>query len=125
MTNSTSSIPNEAFRVRRRLDVSDLHDAADALRAQSLLSRIDGVLRVSADSETGRVWIDYLQTRTDYRSLQDVLIAAGFSPARGRWARIRRAWLTNLDETARANATAPQAACCSRPPARTRTRNTH
>jgi hypothetical protein len=125
MTNATSPIPNEAFRVRRRLDVPDLHDAADALRAQSLLSRIDGVFRVSADSEPGQVTVEYSQTRTDYRSLQDALTAAGFSPARGRWARIRRAWLTNLDETARANAAAPQAPCCSRPPTRIPTRNPH
>jgi hypothetical protein len=125
MTNATSPIPNEAFRVRRRLDVPDLHDAAGALRAQSLLMRVDGVLRVSADSEPGQVTVDYMQTRTDYRALQDALTAAGFSPARGRWARIKRAWLTNLDETARANAAAPQAACCSRPPPRTRARNPH
>ena len=114
MTNATSPIPNEAFRVRRRLDVPDLQNAADALRAKSLLLRMDGVLSASADSEAGRVWIEYLQTQTDYRSLQDALTAAGFRPARGRWARIRRAWLTNLDE-ARANAAAPQAPCCSRP----------
>ena len=125
MTNATSPIPNEAFRVRRRLDLPDLQDAGDALRVQSLLSRIDGILSVSDDSETGRVWIDYLQTRTDSRSLQDALTAAGFRPACARWARIRRAWLTHLYETARANAAAPQALCCSRPPVQPRTRNPH
>lgn len=123
MTDANSTMTNDAFRVRRRIGVPDLHGDEDALKVKALLSSIDGVLRVSVDSETGRVTLDYLQTRTDYRALEDLLSAAGFSPARGHWARIRQAWLTNLDETARANAAAPQAACCSHPPGRAHTRD--
>jgi hypothetical protein len=118
---ATTSAPDEAWRVRRRIQVPALRDQRDGTRLRPLLEDIDGVLGVVVDAANRRVTVEYLLTKTDYGALEDVLAAAGFPPAPGRWARVRAAWLRNLDLTGRANAAAPEAACCSRPPRRSGT----
>ena len=118
---TTLSVSDQAWRVRRRIQVPGLRDERDGSGLRPLLEGIDGVLSVDVDARNGRVTVDYLLTRTDYGALEDILTAAGFPPARGRWARVRAAWFQNLDLTGRANAAAPEAACCSRPPGRSST----
>ena len=116
-----TSDADDAVRVRRRIPVPALRERRDGSGPLlAALSGLDGVLSVSADATKGRVTVDYLLTRTDYGALEQALAAAGLPPARGRWARVRAAWFQNLDLTGRANAAAPEAACCSRPPGRPR-----
>lgn len=121
MSNAMTSIADGAWTVRRRIRIPRLRNDADGVAVQRHLADIEGVLRVSVDAPKGRVVVDYLQTRTDHRSLEDALSTAGFVPDRGRWARVKSAWFQNLDLTGRANAAAPSAACCSRPPGRSGT----
>ena len=121
MSDAIASNANGAWTVRRRIRVPGLRNHADGVAVQRCLAAIDGVLRVSVDAATGRAVVDYVLTKTDYRSLQGELDAAGFAPAPGRWARIKSAWFQNLDLTGRANAAIPKAACCNQPPGRSGT----
>ena len=89
MSDALASDADAAWTVRRRIRIRRLHNDAERLAVQRCLTGIDGVLRVSVDAPKSRVVVDYLQTRTDYRSLQEELEAAGFAPAPGRWARIK------------------------------------
>jgi hypothetical protein len=114
----TTSSSDDAWRVRRCFRVPGVHDDGDGDGLGPLLEGIDGVVSAVVDARKSRVTVDYLLTKTDYGELEDTLAAAGFPPARGRWARVRAAWFRNLDLTGRANAAAPEASCCSRPPAR-------
>jgi len=116
MSEASLSTSTDAWKVRRRIQVPQLGLEAECAAVQRVLEGVDGVLQVSVDVAKGRVTVDYLQTRTDYRSLQETLDAAGVHAARGRWARVRAAWFQNLDLNGRANAAAPAAPCCSRPP---------
>lgn len=115
---ATATDTDDAWRVRRRLQVPGLRGERDSALLRPLLEDIDGVLGVSVDAARGRVTVDYLLTKTDYGALEDTAAAAGFPPASGRWARVRAAWFQNLDLTGRANARTPEAACCGRPPGR-------
>ena len=121
MSHAIASNSDGAWTVRRRIRLPGLRNYAEGVAVQRCLAGIDGVLRVSVDATTGRVVVDYLLTKTDYRSLQGELEAAGFAPAPGRWARIKSAWFQNLDLTGRANAAIPKAACCNQPPGRSGT----
>ena len=121
MSDALASNADGAWKVRRRIRVPGLRNHAEGVAVQRCLAGIDGVLRVSVDATTGRVVVDYLLTKTDYRSLQGELDAAGFAPAPGRWARIKSTWFQNLDLTGRANAAIPKAACCNQPPGRSGT----
>jgi copper chaperone CopZ len=116
MSDAIASDADGAWTVRRRIRVPGLRNHAEGVAVQRCLAGIDGVLRVSVDAPTGRAVVDYVLTKTDYRSLQRELEAAGYAPTPGRWARIKSAWFQNLDLTGRANAEAPKAACCNQPP---------
>jgi hypothetical protein len=116
MNHAIASNADGAWTVRRRLRVPRLRSLAEGVAVQRCLAGIDGVLRVSMDAPNGRVVVDYLLTKTNYRALEDALGTAGFLPPQGRWARMKSAWFENLDLTGRVNAATPKAACCNRPP---------
>ena len=116
MIAATKNETRSAWEVRRRLRVPGLRDKTGKAAAERALGDVDGVLRVSADPEKSRVIVDYLVTKTDYQSLEGTLEAAGVPPATSRWARFKSGWYQNLDLTGRDNASAPAAACCSKPP---------
>lgn len=80
------------------------------------LGEVDGVLRVTANTSKGWVEVDYLQTKTDYQTLEGVVAEAGFSVQTGWWPRLKSGWYQNLDTTSRANAAIPASACCNKPP---------
>jgi copper chaperone CopZ len=121
MSDAIASSSDGAWTVRRRIRVPGLRNHAEGVAVQRCLAGIDGVPRVSVDAPTDRAVVDYVLTKTDYRSLQRELEAAGFAPAPGRWTRIKSALFQNLDLTGRAKAAIPKAACCNRPPRRSGT----
>jgi len=126
LTTAAPGPTGDAWRVRRHIPVPGLRGDVDGTGGmQRLLEDIDGVLHASVDPARGRISVEYLVTRTDYRSLESALETAGFPSARGRWARWRAAWLQNLDLTGRANAAEPEPACCSRPPSRAGRQSSH
>jgi hypothetical protein len=116
MISATKNQTDSSWEVRRRIRVPGLRDRTDKAAAKRALNDVDGVLRVSVDSEKSRVIVDYLVTETDYQSLEQALEAAGVPPVTGRWARFKSGWYQNLDLTGRENASAPAAACCNKPP---------
>ncbi len=105
-----------ALRMRRRLVLARAPTAAEAEALADRLRALPGVLGVWTRPGARRVTVEYLASRTDYTRLSRRLAELGYGPARGPWARLRRAWLTLLDENARANAKVPPPACCNRPP---------
>lgn len=116
MIDKKTSKATDAWEVKHKIRLPDLASPEDGLALERALAAVDGVLRVSADSGKGWVEVDYLQTKTDYHSLEQAAEASGFAPAAGRWARIKSGWYQNLDLTSRANAAIPTSACCNKPP---------
>ena len=116
MIDKATSTATDAWEAKRRIRIPGLARSEDGAALEHTLAAVDGVLRVSADSGKGWVEVDYLQTKTDYQSLEQAVEAAGFLPAAGRWARIKSGWYQNLDLTSRANAAIPTSACCNKPP---------
>ena len=116
MISATKNQTDSAWKVRRRIRNPGLRDKTGKAAAERALNDVDGVLRVSVDPEQSRVIVDYLVTKTDYQTLEGALEAAGVPPATSRWARFKSGWYQNLDLTGRDNASAPAAACCSKPP---------
>jgi len=116
MISATKNQTDSAWKVRRRIRNPGLRDKTGKAAAERALNDVDGVLRVSVDPEKSRVIVDYRVTKTDYQTLEGALEAAGVPPATSRWARFKSGWYQNLDLTGRDNASAPAAACCSKPP---------
>jgi hypothetical protein len=116
MIDKTASKATDAWEVKRRIHLPDLSRPEDGVVLERTLAEVDGVLRVSANGNKGWVEVGYLQTKTDYQSLEKVVGAAGFPPAGGWWARVKSGWYQNLDLTSRANAAIPASACCNKPP---------
>lgn len=116
MIDNRTSKTTGAWEVEHRFRVPELTRTNDCVTLERALAAVDGVLRVSADGRRGWVDVDYLRTKTDYRALEQAIVAAGFPLAAGRWAQIKSRWCQYLDLTGRANAVIPNSACCNKPP---------
>lgn len=118
MNDNQLSHVDDAWKVRRTFLLPSLNRESDAGRVAEVLNGQPGVFDVSVDLPKKRIAVRYLMTQCDYQYLEQRLRNAGFSPKAGWWARFKSNWYQNLDLNARANAAAPPAACCNKPPAR-------
>jgi hypothetical protein len=116
MTEKTTTASTDAWEAKRKIHLSRPASPEDGAALERTLGAVDGVLRVSASSSKGWVEVDYLQTKTDYQTLERVVAEAGFPAQTGWWPRLKSGWYQNLDATSRANAAIPASACCNKPP---------
>lgn len=115
MSQRKTLVTSGTWDVRRRLPLPGLRHAADGMKLEQVLQKVEGVKGVIADTGKHSLLVAYDVTRTDYRSLCGLLEGEGF-PVKDNWlARIRGNWYQYLDTTGRDNAHVPEPPCCSNP----------
>jgi len=103
------------WEVKRRVTLPAATHERDAQLIAERLGRLPGVSGMYMDVRRHRLSLVYDVTRLDYRQLLEALAEAGYPVSETRWSRWKASWLQGLDDTARDNANAPEAPCCSNP----------
>lgn len=109
--------PVGVWDVRRRINISTLVHADDAMAIESTIGALPGVCKVFADVEKHRVTVRYDASQINYQAILDALENTSFPPMNSWWSRFKGGWFQFADVNARDNAKAPPAACCNKPPA--------
>ena len=108
--------PVGVWDVRRRINISTLVHAEEAIAVERTIGALPGVCKVSADVEKQRITLRYDASQIDYQAILDALENTGFPPINSWWSQIKCGWFQFVDTNARANAKAAPAACCNKPP---------
>lgn len=107
---------NAADLVRRTVRVPGLSNADIGRQIEDGLRGLPGMSDVRAHVQRKRVCVTYDPAQLEFAQAEQALKGLGFPPAGGQWARLKAAWYRWVDDTARANAKVPPAACCNNPP---------
>jgi hypothetical protein len=111
------SVPeNEACLVRRSIALPGVSDPRIGGEVRAELSRLAGMSEVRVQGRRRRVCVTYDASRLNFGQIERALAQAGCSASNGHWSRIKAVWYRWVDDTTRANASAPEAACCNNPP---------
>ena len=84
------------------------------------LNSVTGVIKTSSNRQDSSILIEYDLLKITYSDIEDILIEQKMGRSAGFKNRLRTTWFDYLDTTARDNALAPPAACCNKPPGRTK-----
>ena len=85
-----------------------------------LLDTVAGVISTSYDRQDNSILFEYDLLKVTYSNIEDILIEQKMCQSNGIRKMLLTTWFDYLDTTARDNALAPPAACCNRPPRRTK-----
>jgi hypothetical protein len=113
---SCDDTSNASDLVRRTIRVPGLSDVRIGRQIEDGLAGLPGMSDVRAHVRRKRVCVTYDPVRLGFAQVEQTLEGVGFPPAGGQWSRLKAAWYRWVDDTARANANAPPAACCNNPP---------
>jgi len=86
----------------------------------NLLDSVTGVIKTSFDSQNNSIQFEYDLLKITYSNIEDILIEQEMCQSTGIRKILLRTWFDYLDTTARDNTLAPPAACCNKPPGRTK-----
>lgn len=111
------SVPeNDGYLVRRSISLPAVSDPRIGAEVQAELSGLVGMADVRVEGRRKKVCIIYDASQLSFGQVERTLAQAGYPTSTGHWSRIKAAWYRWVDETTRANASAPEAACCNNPP---------
>ena len=104
------------WEVSRRFVFPAMSSAGDSESVRQAMDRLAGVRGAVFNLDWRTVTICYDTTETDYAAILEAADQAGYPPAAGWMAKIKRNWLQNMDLTSRENAGIKVSACCNKPP---------
>ena len=105
-----------AWEVKRQFKIPALGQAADTTKLDQQLCLIPGLQRVQVEPQRQRLLVWYDVRRVTYQQILTTLMDAGYPPLDSWWSRRKQSWYRFSEANDRANAKAPLAACCNKPP---------
>lgn len=120
MSDSDNRRSTSAWEVTRRLKIPGMVEAADASKITWRIKEVPGVRSAEARVDKHRLVVRYAASETDYHVIVTVLEELGYPVAGDRWSALKGGWYQFTDTNTRENAQAPEPACCSKPPRRSK-----
>lgn len=102
--------------VKRHFDIPSLADSQQGDRISRLLENINGVYKVSVNTEKNRLSVWYNILNTGYTALLKLLEDSDISVKQGMLFHIKRNFIEYTEQNMRENAKAPPPLCCNKPP---------
>ena len=111
---------SKSVLTKRKLPILSGCSSNQVKTALSLLDTVTGVINTSYDRQGNHILFEYDLLKITYSNIENIMIEQKMCQSTGIRKVLLTTWFDYLDTTARDNALAPPAACCNKPPGRTK-----